>query len=149
MVHNSHTSEHLMSISCTKWCTIITPLNTLWVHQAQYGAQFSHLWAPYEYIMHNMVQNCHTSEHPMSTSCCRILIPLSTLWVHHAQYGAEFSTIIDATQRTKKQTKAVDVSEIIKLRLQYICKLRLLFCVWLVYWPEINMQTGTNLISLH
>ena len=90
----SHTSEHLMSTSCTLWCTILIPLSTLWVYHAQNGAQLSHLWTPYEYIRHNMVHNSHTSEHLMSTSCtiwCTILTPLSTLWVHHAQYGAQFS----------------------------------------------------------
>ena len=73
-----------MNTPCITWCTILTPLSTLRVHYTRYGAELSHLWVPYEYIMHNMVQNCHTSmvqnchtsEHLMSTSCriwCRIV----------------------------------------------------------------------------
>ena len=123
MVQNCHTSEHLKSTLYTIWCRIVTSLSTVWVHHAQYGAKLSHLWASSEYIMQNMVQNCHILRASYEYIMRRMFTPPSTLWIHHAPYGAEFSTIVDATQRTKKQTKAY-VSEITRLRLQYICKLR-------------------------
>ena len=110
MVHDSHTSEHLKSTLYTIWCRIVTSLSTVWVHHAQYGAKLSHLygaklshlWASYEYIMQNMVQNCHILRASYEYIMRRMFTPPSTLWIHHAPYGAEFSTIVDTTQRTKK-----------------------------------------------